>query len=125
MKLTELDAAFVKYAPRQPTDYERAINPTWPADKVIDCFRTEGISFAEADGLLFICPKSKAEGKDHYIQICFSGSAVPDRLGKNKSGKTVRWSKSGTCLDDLSLQPSIQEEDGCAWHGFVTNGDAK
>ena len=126
MKLTELDAVFVKYIPRPPTDEERALNPHWPADYVVDSFRTKGVTINEADGILFVCPKSRAEDKDHYIQVYFVGSAVPDRIGKNKDGKTVRWSKQGTGMDDLSLQPSIEEQStSCGWHGFVTLGDAK
>jgi hypothetical protein len=121
MKLSDLEAAFVKYIPRPPTAEERADNPQMAADRVIDCFRIEGVSFAEADGLLFICPKSRAAGKDHYLQVYFHGGAVPERLGKNKDGKTVRWTKRGTCIEDLVLTPSIQEQDdgSCGWHGFV------
>jgi hypothetical protein len=59
------------------------------------------------------------------VQVFFVGSPVPDRLGTNKDGKTVRWHATGTGLDDLTLAPSIEEQGGdCGWHGFVTKGDA-
>ena len=126
VRLTELEAAFIKYTPRSPTEDERKINPQWPADYILDCFQIEGVSIDESDGILFICPKSRAENKDHYIQVYFAGSSVPDRLGKNKVGKTCRWNKQGAGMADLSLQPSIAEEDDvCKWHGFVTLGEAK
>jgi hypothetical protein len=125
MKLTDLEAQFIRYTPRPPTAEERAINPKWPADHILDCFQIEGIGINDAHGLLFICPKSRAENKDHYIQLYFRGSPVPDRLGCNKDGKTQRWDRSGTGIADLSLTPSIQEQCDCAWHGHVTLGDAK
>ncbi len=125
MKLRELEAEFIRYIPRAPTKDELALNPQWSATHIIDCFQIEGVQMSESHGLLFICPKSRVEGKDHYIQLYFAGSPVPDRLGKNKKGNAVRWTASGTGLGDLSLQPSILEECDCGWHGFVTNGDAK
>jgi hypothetical protein len=125
VSLAELEAVFVRYIPRPPTDEERVLNPQWPTDHVVDCFQIEGVSAADAHGLLFVCPKSKTEGKDHYIQVYFAGSPVPDRLGKNKKGETVRWTASWlTGLNDLSLSPSIQEENECGWHGHVTLGSA-
>lgn len=126
MKLIELDASFLRYTPRPPTEDERSLNPKWPMDHVVDCFQMEGIDINQAHGLIFICPKSRAANKDHYIQVYFVGSPIPSRLGKNKDGKTVRWERQGTGIDDLSLQPSIQEEDDyCRWHGHITLGDAK
>lgn len=81
----------------------------------------------EAHGVRFICPKSFAThgGKvgAHSVQVYFVGSPVPSDMGTNNDGQTVRWSASGTSLDDLSLSPSIQEQDSiCGWHGFVGNG---
>jgi hypothetical protein len=79
---------------------------------------------SEAHGIRFICPKSFAAhgGKvgAHSVQVYFAGSPVPNHIGVNKNGSAVRWNASGTGLDDLSLSPSIQEQDSiCGWHGFV------
>ena len=85
-------------------------------------------SLGAAHGISFLCPKSFEANHGpvgtHRCQVFFSGSPVPAHLGKNKSGQLVRWNVSGTGLDDLSLTPSIQEEDDiCRWHGFVgSNG---
>lgn len=81
-------------------------------------------SFAEADGISFLCPKCFKENNGivgtHGIHIYFQGRKIPDELGRNSRGETVRWSASGTGLDDLVLTPSILlEGPGCCWHGFV------
>ena len=78
----------------------------------------------EAHGIRFICPKSFAThgGKvgAHSVQVYFAERPVPSHIGVNKNGSAVRWNASGTSLDDLSLTPSIQEQDTiCGWHGFV------
>lgn len=78
----------------------------------------------EAHGIRFICPKSFAAhggmAGAHSVQVYFAGSPVPNHIGVNKNGDAVRWNVSGTSLDDLSLSPSIQEQDSiCGWHGFV------
>ena len=81
-------------------------------------------ALSEAHGIRFICPKSFAThgGKvgAHSVQVYFSRSPVPANIGVNQKGDAVRWNASGTSLDDLSLSPSIQEQDSiCGWHGFV------
>ena len=81
-------------------------------------------SLAEAHGIYFLCPKAYAKNGGpqgtHRVQVYFAGSPVPPHLGVNKEGKTVRWNVNGHGLDDLSLTPSIQEQDDiCGWHGFV------
>jgi Family of unknown function (DUF6527) len=105
--LKELEGQFIAYFEENGRDMFRHVD-----------------SLSEAHGIHFICPKSFAAHQGrvgaHMMQLYFSGSPVPPRLGTNKSGQTVRWNVSGTCMDDLSLTPSIQEEDSlCAWHGFV------
>jgi hypothetical protein len=88
-----------------------------------DTFHHVG-TLAEAHGIRFLCPKSFAQHSGvegaHSVQVFFAGSPVPPHIGKNKNGQTVRWNASGRSMDDLSLTPSIQEEDDiCRWHGFV------
>jgi Family of unknown function (DUF6527) len=119
--LRELKATFVVYFQESADDmFKRGV--VVPAD----CFRRTD-SLVEAHGIRFLCPKSFAANSGgvitHSIQVYFYGSPVPAHLGRNKNGKVVRWNVSGAGLDDLSLTPSIQEEDGhCKWHGFVGSG---
>lgn len=93
----------------------------------VDCIgRVEHL--AEAHGLWFDCPLCYAKSADHVgvhgVLVWFAGKPVPDRIGKNKAGQTVRWNiAGGTGLLDLSLTPSIQlQSGGCNWHGFVGSG---
>lgn len=92
----------------------------------IDTFRY-GKAFAGADGIQFLCPKCYAANGGavgtHGLQVFFVGSKVPDRIGKNAQGQTVRWGASGTGYADLTLTPSILLLGGCAWHGWITRGD--
>src|SRR5579859_7129661 len=119
--LRELEAHFIAY--REETQEEMvARGVSKPASLFV---RVAAIS--EAHGVRFICPKSFAThgGKvgAHSVQVYFVGSPVPKDIGVNKSGQAVRWTASGTTLDDLSLSPSIQEQDNiCGWHGFVGSG---
>lgn len=98
MKLLELDASFRGWAPGGLRKIE---------------------AFAEAHGVLFLCPRCQ----DHYILVWFKDRGVPA-----EATPSHRWSASGTCLDDLTLSPSINLDvpgtSGCKWHGFVRGGDA-
>jgi hypothetical protein len=85
-------------------------------------------TLAEADGLQFLCPKCMTDkgGRRgvHYVLCWFEGK-VPDDIDP----KPGRWNPKGTGIDDLSFVPgakscSVALIGGCAWHGFVTNGDA-
>jgi hypothetical protein len=88
----------------------------------------------EVQGLLFYCPlhHDPVKGHTHCIVVWFAGRGVPD----NAEPKT-RWGASGTSLDDLTLQPSINLDvpwvhpdtqvrypSSCKWHGFITKGVA-
>jgi hypothetical protein len=108
----------------------------WSNTRTRDLFRHVD-TVAEADGVRFLCPNSYAKNNGpvgtHSVYIFFQGTQAPDRVcGKNKEGQPVRWKveDGSTCLDDLSLTPSILEQDDerpperrCSWHGFVgSNG---
>lgn len=110
MKLRQLEAEFLKLA----------------GDGHLKHVETLG----EADGIIFVCPKCYTElGKRagaHSI-ICWFRGKVPDDV----SPKPGRWTPSGTGIDDLTFVPgdppmacSVLLTAGCAWHGFVVNGDA-
>jgi hypothetical protein len=111
VKLRDLEAEFLKL--------------TDPTGKSFSRVET----LAEADGLLFVCPKCFAEhgqrAGTHSI-ICWFVGKVPDDV----SPKPGRWTPQGTGIDDLSFVPSaglshsVLLTSGCNWHGFVTNGEA-
>jgi len=85
-------------------------------------------SVAQAHGIRFMCPKSFAKNGGprgtHSVYIFFVGSPY---AGRNMAGQEVRWKVlGGTTIDDLSISPSIQEQDDdvkpehrCGWHGFI------
>jgi hypothetical protein len=84
-------------------------------------------SFAEADRVSFLCPAcyEKNGGKigTHRVAVDFEGRSTPDEACvHNSEGQPVRWTASGTCIEDLTLSPSIAIIGGCAWHGLVENG---
>ena len=116
--LRELNGQFIRYR-EESTDEMFASGGAKPS------FLIEPVpAFAEAHGVRFICPKSFASHGGlvgaHLVQVYFVGSPLPGHIGVNAKGDTVRWAASGTSLDDLSLTPSIQEQDNvCGWHGFV------
>lgn len=124
MKLRELDAIFLRHERRfggLPTDSPRGYND------ILHHVDT----LAEAHGISFICPKSFAAnggkaGAHRSALIWFSGSPVPLDMGLNKECQPVRWQvASGDSLDNLTLTPSILEQDTlCQWYGFLTNGEA-
>jgi hypothetical protein len=118
-KLANLDACFVRIAEMNANGTAKLI-------------RTEDVSFAEAQGVMFLCPKCFAQNAGpvgtHSI-ICWSRSrGVPDTV----SPKPGRWTMAGTGLHDLTLNGDppgrarsvLLTGDGCKWHGHVTNGDA-
>ena len=135
MNLIALEACFLRYESHVEI-YRVAVDPvnyplggsreiTGPRDYFKPCL------FAAAHGLSFLCPKDfiKNNGRvgTHHVIVWFAdlSGLVPAHIGLNKEGQPVRWAKSGTDLYDLTLRPSIQEQnDLCGWHGFVTNGDA-
>lgn len=113
MKLKDLDATFLKVG---EIDEEGGRS-----------FNTDA-AFAEADGVMFLCPKCYAAngGKvgTHSV-ICWFAGRVMDDLDP----KPGRWNPQGTGLDDLTFVPpgavSVQLLGGCGWHGFVRNGSAE
>jgi hypothetical protein len=34
-----------------------------------------------------------------------------------------RWDRAGDTFETLTLTPSIQRVGGCAWHGYITQGE--
>jgi hypothetical protein len=52
------------------------------------------------------------------VLVWFKDRGVPGNLRPSP-----RWIATGASLDDLTTKPSIQIVGGCAWHGFITNGE--
>ena len=112
MRLVDLEPQFRRYEERDGHIY------LVPVD-----------SIEQAQGIDFLCPKCFAENKGligtHKV-ICWSSSrGVPDHARPGPG----RWRLEGTGYSDLSLMEepgksrSVQLHGGCAWHGFVTNGE--
>jgi hypothetical protein len=123
MRLRDLNARFLKQAD--------------PASRSVRL--DDGIEGAQ--GVIFQCPRCAAgkeiveeEGRRfvrgvHSVRIFFSnpfGVAVaPQEVDDNP-----RWEVSGSCIDDLTLSPSVNLDlpengpDCCRWHGWVKSGDA-
>lgn len=85
-------------------------------------------TLVEADGIEFLCPKCFAENSGpigtHGV-ICWFEGKVPD----DAEPKPGRWNPVGSSLATLSFVPGKKSNSvlllgGCAWHGFVTNGNA-
>lgn len=116
--LRQLEAQFIAYRQESAEDMlKRGVSTPGDFFQHVD-------AFSDAHGVRFLCPKAFVKNNGsvgtHRVQVYFAGSPVPIHLGKNKDGQTVRWQASGNSLDNLSLTPSIQEQDDtCGWHGFV------
>jgi hypothetical protein len=121
VKLTDLDARFLKHEG--------------------DGLSREVDSLAEADGVIFQCPKCaqglplvKKKGRRYFVGvhsvICWFHGKVPDDL----TPRPGRWVPSGTGLHDLTFVPGDTDRTkkvsvlltgpGCGWHGFVRGGEA-
>jgi hypothetical protein len=122
MKLIpNLEAHFVKHLPAG-----------WAAADG-EIYRSGGLhwvdTLGEADGLWFLCPKCFAANGGRpgtHAVICWLVGKVQDDVRPGPG----RWTPTGSGLDDLTFVPSegrshsVALTGGCAWHGFVTNGDA-
>lgn len=86
-------------------------------------------TLGEAHGVRFLCPKCfVANGGPvgtHGV-ICWSRSrGAPD----DERPLPGRWAMVGTDVSDLTLNGdsgasrSIALNGGCAWHGYITNGE--
>lgn len=99
-------------------------------------------SIEGAQGLFLWCPcgYGKAEfplegGRPHGVMVPFSNprnapELPPDhgpQSARDPNAPRPRWAMTGTSLEDLSTQPSVQvgsAADGTAcWHGYITSGE--
>lgn len=103
MKLTELDATFVRYTGK-------------------GCHQ-DVTTIGEATGVCFLCPKCFQRSGGgvgvHSVLVWFKGTPLDAVPGP------ARWSVAGTSLEDLTLSPSIDLTRGGLsddWHGFIKDG---
>lgn len=69
-------------------------------------------------GVILECPCG-ACGRHLYVPFANpldGGPAVDSRTG---------WQRTGDTLETLTLRPSVLRREGCKWHGFITDGEAK
>jgi hypothetical protein len=108
MKLRDLEARFLLYlGPRSHREIE---------------------TFAEADGIAFLCPKCFARNGGAigtHTVICWFEGRVPAEAVPGPG----RWAPEGTGLDDLTFAgpraSSVRITGGCRWHGYVRAGDVR
>jgi len=140
VRLRELDAKFIRYETRIATWTRVLGDPlVWkPGDPTEEVTGPQEWSIpvenlADAQGVFFQCPLC-AEGKPrssaavigaHYFGVTFADRGVLPHQGcHGTNGEPTRWQVTGTGLDDLTTQPSIQIQGGCNWHGYITDGAA-
>lgn len=133
LRLVDLEPRFIRHEERGPVELDICDADYDTTRKTHKEMRMQEWAVpvetvAEANGIRFLCPlcftaNSGAAGT-HGVQVTFAGRSVPDHLGSHaKDGSPSRWNVAGTTFVDLTLTPSILLTGGCAWHGFVTNGD--
>lgn len=117
MKLTDLDARFIRYEERDGHVYIHEVD-----------------TLDEAQGVRFLCPvcwqANKGPVGTHSV-MCWSRSRGVPETATPRPG---RWKLDGTGLHDLTLNGDSATDPGggarsvllyspCAWHGHVTNGE--
>lgn len=139
MRLIDLEPCFLRYEERLDTwtEVDRQPGPGEDASTVphhqvtgMKAYFPFVDTIDQAQGVEFLCPKCFAANNGPigtHAVICWSRSrGVPDSADPGPG----RWRLVGTGFHDLSLMEepgksrSVQLIGGCAWHGFVTNGDA-
>ena len=101
MRLTDLEAEFIRWEDR--------IEPRNKVAAGWDTASEAGLKAWNDAGR----PSEEVIGPDRGL-LDHQGS-------RSKGGGPSRWAVSGTCLDDLTTDPSV--DCGC-WHGWIRNGDA-
>lgn len=85
-------------------------------------------------GVMFLCPKCfeenyrKREGV-HSVICWFLNPLKGDPVPDDASPGPGRWARQGESIETLTLGPgrngarSVLLNGGCAWHGFVIDGE--
>lgn len=108
------------------------LEPEWLCYIGSNLRRLEPTQLEHADGIIFLCPKCYAAAGGDKSQgvhsvICWFVGRVPAEASPGPG----RWTPKGTGFSDLTFVPapghslvSVALTGGCAWHGFIRNGDA-
>jgi hypothetical protein len=121
MRLIELEPRWLQYR-REQVEPNVWIDNVMHPDGIRTALHTVE-TLADAHGISFLCPKCFAG--DHHSVICWFEGKVPD----DAQPVPGRWNPIGSGFDDLSFVPGAKSNSvlllgGCAWHGFITNGEA-
>lgn len=91
----------------------------------------EQVLVAEAQGILFECPKCAGS---HQVLCWFSNPRNAPVVPATAFPRPGRWTFSGDTVETLTLTPSVDlslvdadhpaSDQRCYGHGFVTNGEA-
>lgn len=69
-------------------------------------------------GIAFDCPCGCGERVALHFKNPLDG-------GESTAADRVSWQRTGDSFENLTLRPSILRLGGCAWHGFLTDGEFK
>lgn len=138
MKLVDLEPRFLRYeehldtwtvVDRQPEPGESCESVPHHEVTGMRAYWPFADNIEQAQGIEFLCPVCFAANNGRvgtHAVICWSRSkGVPDIASPGPG----RWVLAGTGYGDLSLNEepgqsrSVLLLGGCAWHGFITNGE--
>lgn len=138
LKLADLEPRFIRYeerldtwtvVDRQPLPGELLEHVPHHQVTGMRAFLPYVETLDAAQGIEFLCPKcflANGGAVGTHAVICWSRSrGVPDRASPGPG----RWLLRGTGFHDLTLDAepgqsrSVLLLGGCAWHGYVTNGE--
>jgi hypothetical protein len=69
-------------------------------------------------GIILDCPCGNSE-HEHRLFVPFRNPLDGGEQLSNQQG----WERTGETFEDLTLSPSIHRIGGCAWHGWIRNGE--
>jgi hypothetical protein len=74
-------------------------------------------------GISFKCPCGRSDyDNGHTPRVCVEFDKPLDGGSPHRTDGHV-WQRTGETFETLTLTPSIQRVGGCAWHGWITNGE--
>lgn len=95
------------------------LNPRWVGaggEGVTETATGQPVPRREGVAISFDCPCGCAQRVGIHINPPLDGGPpISDH----------HWQRTGDTFENLTLRPSIQRVGGCAWHGFITNGQAE
>ena len=95
------------------------LNPRWigTGGEGVTDLAGNPVRFREKVAIMFDCPCGGVCGGRLRLSI----SNPPDGLGPLEG---TSWELTGGySFETLTLEPSLQRVGGCAWHGFITDGE--